>query len=77
MSAFATVARKSFNDKFTAKIDFPIGHFMLPFNTDADSGSLKSLHTLFHKYLEHRLVNFEQNCMVGNIHNLELLAKNG
>ena len=26
----ATVARKSFNDKFTAKIDFPIEHFMLP-----------------------------------------------
>ena len=30
MSALATVARKSFNGKFTAKIDFPIGHFMLP-----------------------------------------------
>ena len=30
MSALATVARKSFSDKFTAKIDFPIGHFMLP-----------------------------------------------
>ena len=30
MSALATVARKSFNVKFTAKIDFPIGHFMLP-----------------------------------------------
>ena len=30
MSAIATVARKSFNGKFTAKIDFPIGHFMLP-----------------------------------------------
>ena len=28
--AFATVARKRFNGKFTAKIDFPIGHFMLP-----------------------------------------------
>ena len=23
-------ARKSFNGKFNAKIDFPIGHFMLP-----------------------------------------------
>ena len=30
MSALATVARKSFNGKFTAKVDFPIGHFMLP-----------------------------------------------
>ena len=30
MSALATVTRKSFNGKFTAKIDFPIGHFMLP-----------------------------------------------
>ena len=30
MSALATVARKSFNGKFTAKIDFPVGHFMLP-----------------------------------------------
>ena len=30
MSALTTVARKSFNGKFTAKIDFPIGHFMLP-----------------------------------------------
>ena len=31
MSALATVAGKSFNNKFTAKIDFPIGHFILPF----------------------------------------------
>ena len=30
MSALATVAQKSFNGKFTAKIDFPIRHFMLP-----------------------------------------------
>ena len=29
MLAFATVERKSFNGHFTAKIDFPIGHFML------------------------------------------------
>ena len=29
MSSLATVARKSFNSKFTAKVDFPIGHFML------------------------------------------------
>ena len=30
MSALATVERKSYNGKFAAKIDFPIGHFMLP-----------------------------------------------
>ena len=30
MSALAMVARKSFNGKFTAKIDFPIGYFRLP-----------------------------------------------
>ena len=30
MSALAAAARKSFNSKFTAKIDFPIGHFILP-----------------------------------------------
>ena len=29
MSALAMIARKSFNGKFTPKIDFPIGHFML------------------------------------------------
>ena len=29
MSALATVARRSFNGKFTAKIDFPVGYFML------------------------------------------------
>ena len=28
-SAFATVARESFNGKFSAKIDLPNGHFML------------------------------------------------
>ena len=30
MSALATVARKSFDGKFTPEIDFPIGYFMLP-----------------------------------------------
>ena len=45
MSALATVAGKSFNGKFTAKIDFPIGYVTI---TDADSGSLKSLHYLNH-----------------------------
>ena len=30
VSAFGTKARKSFNDNFTAKMHFSIGHFMLP-----------------------------------------------
>ena len=30
MSALATVAGKNFNGKFTAKMDFSIGYFMLP-----------------------------------------------
>ena len=30
MAALVMVAQKSFSGKFTAKIDFPIGHFMLP-----------------------------------------------
>ena len=30
MSALATVAGRSFNGKFTAKIDFPLGYFILP-----------------------------------------------
>ena len=59
MSALATVARKSFNGKFTAKIKFSdrVVHVTI---ADADIGSLKSLHTLFDKYLDHMLVKFEQ-----------------
>ena len=33
VSAFATVAWKNFNGKFTAKMDFPIWNFMLPLPT--------------------------------------------
>ena len=73
MLALAKVARKSFNGKFTAKIDFPIGLFMLPLN--AVIGSLKSLHTLFHKYLDHMLVKFEQNRMVWTIQNFVRFGK--
>ena len=68
------VARKSFNGKFTAKIDIPIGHFMLPLLI-ADIGSRKSLHKLFDKYLEHMLVKFEQNRMVRTTQNLVLFDK--
>ena len=69
MSALATVAQKSFNGKFTAKIDSPIGHFMLPLLM------LTSLHTLFDKYLNHMLVKFEQNCTVGTIQNVVFFDK--
>ena len=48
-----------FKGTFTAKIDFPIGYFRFTI-TDADIGSLKSLHTLFDKYLNHMLVKFER-----------------
>ena len=72
MSSLATIAGKSFNGKFTAKIDFPIGYFTF---SDADIGSLKSLHTLFDKYLDHMLVEFEQNRMARTIQNFELFDK--
>ena len=60
MSALATVARKSFNGKFTAKIDFLIAFYVTI--ADADIGNLKSLHTLFHM-----VVKFEQNRMAQTI----------
>ena len=46
-----------------------------PTVANANIGSLKSLHTLFDKYLEHTLVKFEQNRMVRNIQNFELHDK--
>ena len=42
---------------------------------DADIGSLKSLHTLFDKYLDHMLVEFEQNRMVQTLQNIKLFDK--
>ena len=61
MLALATVAQKNFNGKFTAKeLDFPIGHFMLPFLM-LTLEVYKALHTLFDKYLDNMLVKFEQN----------------
>ena len=44
---------------------------------DAAIGSLKSLQTLFDKYLDHMLVKFKQIRMVWTIQNLELFDKNG
>ena len=43
---------------------------------NADIGSLKSLYTLFDKYLYHLLEEFEQNCMVQSTRNFELFDKN-
>ena len=43
--------------------------------TEADLGSLKFLHTLFGKYLNHMLVKFEQKFIVRNIHNFKLFGK--
>ena len=73
MSEFATVAQKSFNVKFTAKIDFPIFYATI---TDPGIGNLKILHTLFDYLLDHMLVKFEQNRIVENILNFELFGKN-
>ena len=64
------VARKSFNGKFTAKIRFSDRAFYVTIaDADADNEGLKSLHTLFDKYLDHILVQFEQNRMVQTIQN--------
>ena len=42
---------------------------------DTDIGSLKSLHTLFDKYLDRMLVKFKQNRMVRTIQNFDLFDK--
>ena len=43
--------------------------------TNADIGSLKSLHTLFDKYLAHMPVEFEQNRMVRTMQNFVLFDR--
>ena len=70
MSALTTVAGKSFNGKFTV-----FDHVFYITIADADIGSLKSLHTVFGKYLEHMLVKFEQNRMVRTLQNIEFFEK--
>ena len=65
-----TVARTSFIGKFTAKIDFPIGCFMLPLLMLA-----LEVYTLFDKYLGHMLAKFEQTHMVQTIQNFKLFDK--
>ena len=64
---------KSFDGKFTVKL-FSDGVFYIII-ADADVGSLKSLHTLFDKYLDYMLVKFIQNHMVWPIENCELFDK--
>ena len=60
MSALATAAPKSFNGKFTAKIDFPIGHFILPLLMLTMKSKI-SPYIIWHlKYLDHMLVKFKQ-----------------
>ena len=43
---------------------------------DADFGSLKFLHTLFDKYLDYKLVKFEQNVMGRNVQSFVFFDKN-
>ena len=62
MSALAMVARKILI--FTAKIDFPVDRAFYVTIADAEIGSLKSLHTLFDKYLDNMLVEFEEKKIV-------------
>ena len=42
---------------------------------DTDTGSLRSLHTLFDTYLDYMLTKFEANRMVQNVENVELFDK--
>ena len=72
MSALATVARRSFNGKL---IDFSDWAFYVTI-VDVDIASLKSLHTLFGKYLDLMLGKFEQTLLVQTIQNFELFDKN-
>ena len=45
--------------------------------TESHIGSLKSLRALFDKYLDHTLVKFEQNRIVGNIHKFSYSQRKG
>ena len=67
MSALATIYRKCILQNLIFRLGILYYHI-----ADADIGSLKSLHTLFDKYLDHMLVKFDQNRMVQSIQNFEL-----
>ena len=63
-------------------INYPIGKSIFAVNlrlklfpatvANDDFGSLKSLNTLFDKYSDHTLVEFEQNCVVHTTRNFKL-----
>ena len=74
MSALATVAGKSFNGKFTPKMNFRSAIFNVTISV-ADIGSLKSPLTWFHKYLDPLLGKLKQNRMVETVQNFELYIK--
>ena len=66
-------------------IKYPIGKSIFAVNlplklfratvANADTESLKSLHTLFDTYFDHMLAKFEPNCMVRNVQNFQLFDK--
>ena len=68
-TVLATVEWKSFNGKFAAKIDFPIGYFMLLLYFGCWYWKCKVSPCIFYKYLEYMLVKFEQNRMVRILQN--------
>ena len=43
---------------------------------NADTGRLKSLHTLFDTYFNHMLAKFKPNHMVRNVQNYDVFDKN-
>ena len=69
----------------SGNIKYPSGKSMFAVNlplklfpatlANANLVSLKSLHTLFDKFLDHMLVKLKQNCMVQTTQNLELFDK--
>ena len=66
MSALETVAGKSLTANLLQKLIFRSG-ILCYHCADTDTESLKSLHTLFDKYLDHMRVKLEQNRMVQTI----------
>ena len=65
MSALATLSRKMLMANLLQKLIFArIFNITI---ADVDIRNLKSLHTLFDRYLDHILVKFEQNRMVRTI----------
>ena len=69
-----------------SNIKFPIGKPIFVVNlplklsratiANDDTGSLKSLHTLFDTHLDHMLAKFEPNRLVRNVQNFDLFDKN-